>query len=149
MGADMLLAVCRAPHSARDSRLRLDPATRDEAIARSQKYQPDSYDLDTWADPDSYEGYDWEGYEDMDEDDQHDLRVDAFRDRLLSSALAALRGSREITSITIDGKVYLASGGMSWGDPPTTAFDDLQILDDTGLFNEPFPIQLVAPSVVG
>lgn len=37
-----------------------------------------------------------------------------------------------------DGRVYAASGGMSYGDSSSDAFDYLSRLDQSGLFLEPF-----------
>jgi len=37
-------------------------------------------------------------------------------------------------------RMWVMTGGMSWGDVPTDAFDTLCILDALGIMNEPFEI---------
>lgn len=46
--------------------------------------------------------------------------------------------SREVTTLEIDGRLYMETGGMSWGDDPTEAFPILSFFDDLGIFQAPF-----------
>ena len=41
-------------------------------------------------------------------------------------------GYRDVTQITIEGKTWAISGGMSWGDLPTEAMPYLNVLDMFG-----------------
>jgi len=42
-------------------------------------------------------------------------------------------GSREVTIVELKYTKVLITGGMSWGDPPTDAFGELEYLHDTGV----------------
>lgn len=45
-------------------------------------------------------------------------------------------GTRDSTIIEIDGKDFLFSGGMSWGDPPTDTYEEITLFLDSGLARE-------------
>lgn len=150
MGADMLIAICRAPHSVKDKRLTGSNEILQEIKRRVDKIVPDDDNLERWADPDSFDDWDWDNYHDSDDDDERrDEQVAAYHYRLHMAARALLAHSREVTTIEIDRKYYLASGGMSWGDPPTDAYDSIALVDEAGIFDDPFPVVLTAPDVVG
>lgn len=150
MGADMMIAICRAPHSDKDQRIFHSPEVIKELTRRVNQLTPDDGDLEQWADPDSYQDWDWDDYEESDDDDfRRQEQVDAYRYRVRDAAIMLLQRSREVTSIEMGGKYYLASGGMSWGGPPTEAYDAINLVDETGVFDDPFPVVLTAPDVVG
>lgn len=44
------------------------------------------------------------------------------------------RRNREVAVITVQGKQYMASGGLSWGDPPTDACELLDLISNFDLF---------------
>lgn len=45
--------------------------------------------------------------------------------------------SREVAHVRIGGRAYIATGGLSWGDPPTDAFSYVSLLGDIRAFDEP------------
>lgn len=60
---------------------------------------------------------------------------------LLTDAVAqiARNGRDELTTLTLDGTVWLLTGGLSWGDEPTEVYDAVNLIDLAGLFEAPFP----------
>lgn len=58
------------------------------------------------------------------------------RRRLQHAVRDVMRRNREVGVVTIAGGNYLVSGGMSWGDPPTEAYDLLEFIGYFDLFEE-------------
>jgi hypothetical protein len=58
------------------------------------------------------------------EGDCRQIAADVLQTVLKMDALEGV-DTREIAWFWIDGNKYIASGGMSWGDSPTDAYDDL------------------------
>ena len=66
--------------------------------------------------------------EDIDDDDDTDYVARAIED------LAWVYEWRRATQIIyVEGKEYVVSGGMSWGDAPTDAYDPLNAIDTLGI----------------
>ena len=89
--------------------------TFDEAVARLELTPPEQL-IETWQDH----------YLDPQPDD-----ADEMRDRA-KVALELIYGklpSRELAHIAFDDRVYVFTGGMSWGDTPTDAAADVEIVN--------------------
>lgn len=54
----------------------------------------------------------------------------------LFADLAPLR--RDVAIARFGGIPYLCTGGMSWGDPPTDAFEDMLVIQVSGVTDKPF-----------
>ncbi len=75
--------------------------------------------------------------DEIDDDDQADYLAQAIYDlELLYS------DSREITVLRIEGKDYVCSGGMSWGDYPTDACRPLDVISELGVTELTFPTEV-------
>lgn len=66
--------------------------------------------------------------DEIDDDDQADYLAQAIED--LSWVYA---DTRETTLLRIEGKDYVISGGMSWGDYPTDACRPLDVISELGV----------------
>ena len=63
------------------------------------------------------------------DDDSGDLDPEAFRDVLIEMAQEALADDCvETETITVGGECVLLAGGMSWGDPPSDTYTQVQVL---------------------
>lgn len=122
MGADMVIAVAAAP-------VRADgmPVVDVGVLARRASTAIQSAAAAGQVDP--------EGYWDLiDTDEPTVAEIAAALDGWIRDG--GLFG-RDVTTITVEGRVFVASGGLSWGDAPTDAFSYLCLLDDIGAFTEP------------
>lgn len=122
MGADMVIAVVAAPVSGDGT-----PVVDMEMLARRATITFQSAASAGQVDP--------EGYWDLVDTDEPTVAE-------IATALDAwIRGGglfgRDVTTITVEGRMFVASGGMSWGDAPTDAFSYLCLLDEIGAFTEP------------
>ena len=64
--------------------------------------------------------------------------VDSLKDTL--SAICIHGGSREIDFVYPEGRKYIVTGGLSWGDLPTECFNDITIIDILGVTKIPFDL---------
>lgn len=71
-----------------------------------------------------------------DDDEMPDLVLEVRR-RSQVAVTELMQRNREVAVITIAGANYLASGGMSWGDPPTDACERIELIGYFDLFEEP------------
>jgi len=46
---------------------------------------------------------------------------------------------RDVTTMQFAGHDYWLTGGMSWGETPTDAYERIAALDRIGLYEEPLP----------
>jgi len=120
MGADMLLGITEAPITA--DGLECSDLRRICARAREQVFVAVADHL-----------VDLEEYVDIVEFATPEAAADAVYAWLDGGGL----DSREVTTIRIDGRPYVASGGMSWGDAPTDAYLYLCLLDAAHAFTAP------------
>lgn len=66
-----------------------------------------------------------------------DFEPESLIDEVIKLIWVALGNSRDTTVREIDGKLYLITGGMSWGDTPTDSFDAVGLMGDLGVWDEP------------
>jgi hypothetical protein len=115
MGADMLLAMVRAPYAA-------DPTTRltvDQIITATTR----RLDALNWTElADALDTFDDPGQ--------------TIRERAEEAVAELLGRSRDTAWITIDGKNYIVTGGLSTGDSPTDAYEHVELLDELGIWEE-------------
>lgn len=124
MGADMVIAVAAAPVLADGT-----PVVDVEVLTRCAAAAFHSAVVAGQVDPESY----WD-LVDADEPTVPEIAV-ALDGWIRDGGLFG----RDVTTITVDGRMFVASGGLSWGDAPTDAFSFLCLLDDIGAFTEPIP----------
>lgn len=143
MGADFLCAWTDAPRA--EGRPWLTPddwdAVKPQIDARIEAVLDDEHHLS--------ELIDWTycaAMEDPPEDDEASMATARERAR---SQLAewckdvfyvCTEGSRDASSITIDGRTVLVTGGMSWGDTPTDCFDAVAYVGGFGIYKEPLVV---------
>ena len=77
--------------------------------------------------------------DEIDDDDQADYLAQAIYDLEL-----VYSDSREITMLRIEGKDYVISGGMSWGDYPTDACRPLDVISELGVTELTFTTEVTA-----
>lgn len=68
------------------------------------------------------------------------IRADLGDDAVLS----CLFGERDTGEITLGGKAYVVTGGMSYGDEPTDAFDAIALYAETDVTVEPIRLGVAA-----
>lgn len=139
MGADMMIAIVAAPKYPKElppakvlfefehrAAQAVEALNLDEAIGRLD---------DRGLDVPSREDEDGERLDDL----AYEKRVHAALAEYAKLAVRSLltRPHREIDRIYVGGEWYLASGGMSHGDPPTDAFDQIELIAELGIFVRP------------
>jgi hypothetical protein len=116
MGADLIVAICEMTVS------------QDEAIERASKLVNDDLvglikTLDEWGvGP-------WAGIES--ELPTKDEALEYLRDQI--EVVYSYMDRRDCVPLNIDGKVYALTGGMSWGDTPTDAYDAFSVCSSLSL----------------
>ena len=104
MGADMTIAICAKHVEQHVAEARLKTLSND-VIGVAYNYG-----------------------DELEDDDQTDYLARAIED------LSWVYGeSRETTLLRIEGKDYVVSGGMSWGDYPTDAYRPLDVISELGV----------------
>lgn len=126
MGADFMVAIAALPHRSDGKHvdLTVEQATK---IIHSRIAGIDDavlYDL-----LDLYRGLDGDDTIDKDRDSLLWLAGDMCKE--------ALGNNRDTTVREIGGRYYLLTGGMSWGDTPTDSFDNVGLMGDLAVFDEP------------
>lgn len=122
MGADMVIAIAAAPVSGDGT-----PVVDVEVLASRAASTFRSAAATGLVDADDY----WDL---VDTDEPTTAEIAAALDAWIRDG--GLFG-RNVTTITVDGRMFVASGGPSWGDAPTDAFGYLCLLDEIGAFSEP------------
>ena len=122
MGADMLIAVAAAPVLADGT-----PVLDVEVISRCASAAFQSAATAGQVDPEAY-------WDIVDADTPTVAEIAAALDGWIRDG--GLFG-RDVTVITVEGRMFVASGGLSWSDAPTDAFSYLCLLDEIGAFTEP------------
>lgn len=134
MGADLLLARSRWPQHDNGELLELD-------VARVVLHER----CNTLGVGELVELYDgtvsvYGAEDDIDTADMSSAELAEMTRRCLHAAIDAVtdEGSwRELVSLSFDGKEWVLTGGMSWGDVPTEIFGDVCILGDSGICAAP------------
>ncbi len=150
MGADMTIAITRYPHTTDNhpvDPIQHWPKMRATATARLDALTAEDPDLLTTIASDYG----------LATEDEHGAwnpdparvlaHLDEFLDWFKPDTITRRDGTtapfvafpRDVTTLYIDEHKtwYLASGGLSWGDPPTDAYEVILTVDALGLFNEP------------
>lgn len=131
MGADMMLTITQLPHNANN-----EPVYGTHVVSELCD-RLDTLDFKELLN--IGEDYLWAYIE-----DKSDLEVTTEVVQRLQGLFADWFGtepqSRDVCRIQIQGRWYLATGGLSWGDSPTDAFDDIMLLERVeDLFDDPIP----------
>lgn len=89
-------------------------------------------------------GWGWDELYDEDEN-ENETQGREGPVRILSKAaeeavISVLGPNREVAEAVIQGRRYLFSGGLSWGDSPTQACDDIWLIDDLGITYDPITL---------
>lgn len=139
MGADMMIATVAAPTYPRE----MPPAKvlfefEHRAAKAVEELHPDEVVgrlEDRGLDVPSLENEDGEQLDEI----AYAKRVNAALTEYAKLAVRSLltRPHREIDRIHLGGRWYLATGGMSHGDPPTDAFDQIELINELGIFERP------------
>lgn len=117
MGADFLIAICNSFNG-----------TREEMQKRITDYCSaltcdDWSDWDLFLDPQTYEG---------------SSTLDEFKAEILEYLTTCtneiyISSRRDVGEVSLEGKSYLMTGGMSWGDIPTDAFSMINAIAWSGI----------------
>jgi hypothetical protein len=127
MGADFTLAIVEKPEEGEKEvwRTRLTSLNREDFISMIDDHGcPYFADYDYWDDLEEGKDGEEERYLAYLRKEASDL-VDSIY------YLAWVNPGRECAWVYLDNKIYLASGGMSWGDSPTEAYDLIVAWDIT------------------
>lgn len=146
MGADLLITGMAAPRSEGGESRQYDH----EVAADEGHRRIDAYDLAGWADGDLEDlalnlgARTWHNPGDPEPDKGEPDQERAALIRDLREALHAaldevLGGRRDVTTMQFAGRDYWLTGGMSWGDTPTDAYEWVSALNWIGLYDEPLP----------
>jgi len=129
MGADMMTAMAPSPFTKDGNPVKLGQELFDEMLSRviSEVAEYDDPEELNWYADENDENSDW----------RSDL-VDSLKDTL--SAICIHGGSREIDFVYPEGREYIVTGGLSWGDLPTECFNDITIIDILGVTKIPFDL---------
>lgn len=148
MGAEMFIAVAAAPHFvktehaiaatitpevlAQIGRSRIGALTDD---ALNRVLENVTLDLAGNADLVDERSIMADGWDALEATESMRVRVRAS----LNDFHAAPRDGypRDTTRLTIDGRPYLASGGLSWGDIPTDSYEVILLTDELALWETP------------
>lgn len=147
MGADMTLAVARAPWFASNVSITQDkrwPAILHQAEERINAYPIDHFDEDFLED---FVDTQYSGDLDL-TDPTPETLLGIFRSIMISKLrsfatvhVAAdttyLTLPRDVTTLTVNGEEYWVTGGLTWGDPPTDSFWFIEALEEIQLFDRP------------
>lgn len=147
MGADMTLAVCRDIHFSKPAERWLAERPRDseERGAWMEKVsQLHALIVNARIEaldplPDNYEDlFYWHPlfYERADSDAEPTFTPDEVRGMIRDGVTRIFEYWRDTTTLHIEGKTYIATGGLSWGDPPTESYDPVVMVDAIGLFEK-------------
>lgn len=144
MGADLAIAIAAAPRfniaaSREVARITADyVATNTQAYGYSTPYLVIAAEVGVarLAAMTLYPGsFEW--HEDYLYDDPEHVYP---QPQLQAWAAELVRGifgpRRDTTTITIAGRDYLITGGMTWGDEPTDSFRGIEFLDDLDVFGK-------------
>ena len=129
MGADMMIAMAPSPFTKDGNPVKLGQELFDEMLSRviSEVAEYDDPERLNWYADENDENSNW----------RSDL-VDSLKDTL--SAICIHGGSREIDFVYPEGRKYIVTGGLSWGDLPTECFNDITIIDILGVTKIPFDL---------
>lgn len=150
MGADMLIAAAAAPHIPDEDTLRRnDPDLLRilEQIGQARiQHLPDKTiaDVLTVCEISFAENMDVvDGFYD---DPETPVDVPEGMIRAAREGLAGFSPfrNREVGSLRRGGRDYFVTGGMSWGDAPTDAFDYILLMDEVDLWEAPVTGEEVA-----
>lgn len=146
MGADLLIARMSAPYRATERPWSIDLA---DAI-RIGHERLDAYDFAPWGEGDLEDlalnlgVRQWRHPDDQEPEPrpvevEHAELVQDLREAL-HSALDELAGwRRDVAELEFGGRPYWLTGGMSWGDTPTDAYESIAALGWIGVYDDPLP----------
>lgn len=77
------------------------------------------------------------GMFDVEDEIEDEFRYD-IRSKLKTSIEFIDEGRRDVAHVKLGEDVWAITGGMSWGDPPTNAYDHIAAIDASGITQEPF-----------
>ena len=85
------------------------------------------------------------GWDELYDEDENETQGREGSVRILSQAaeeavVHVIGENREVMGAVIQGRRYLLSGGPSWGDSPTQAYDDIWLIDDLGITYDPITL---------
>lgn len=144
MGADMTVAVCRDIHYSKPAQRWLNERVpvRDELNlrARLDRLVIENRILALDPLPDNYEDlFYWHEiyYERIEETEEPAFTPDEVHTMIRDGVNRIFEYWRDTTTLYIENKHYLVTGGLSWGDPPTEAYDPIVMVDALGLLDKP------------
>lgn len=131
MSGEMILAMCPCP----DSQVAIP---REQMIALSHARIdniPDfTFDEELLLELDAWE-------EDEDNEPDLDKARGVARAALHSELDRLFRAPSDVAIITIEGRSYWVTGGLSWGDAPTDCYSILNVMNQLGVFDTPLIVQ--------
>ena len=138
MGADFIHAICPLPKVTDD-------------IKKEINYRIDGLDEDSIDEVLNTFHHDWEGHvEDRIENalqENHLFKLDSLKetfkkelaDEMINEAIEEIiycNDRRDIGHLFLEGRWWVISGGMSWGDDTTEAMRYIDILDTSGVLKD-------------
>lgn len=138
MGSDLLIAAMAAPYREGQDYWQIPDAD----IERIGHARIAAYDLTAWTDDDLHAFVEdfipdvWQ--EDVPSTEPERARWrEQVRETLHYALAELLGGRRDVACLLFGGRPYWLTGGMSWGDTPTDAFEWIAALEHIALFDEP------------
>jgi len=151
MGADMTIAVCRDVHYSKPAQRwikerPIDPPNHGLAMQRSAALTTllaEARILALDPVPDNYEDlFFWHPtfYDRAEETTEPTFTDDEVREMIRDGVAKVFEYWRDTTTLVLDDKWYIATGGLSWGDPPTECYDPVCMMDAISLFDKPITV---------
>ena len=151
MGADMTIAICRDIHYSKPAQRWLgerlvDRTNHGLSMQRSAALTnllAEARILALDPLPNNYEDlFFWHStfYDRADEATEPTFTDDEVREMIRDGVAQVFESWRDTTTLFIDNKYWIATGGLSWGDPPTEAYDPVGMLDGLRLFDKAITI---------
>lgn len=124
MGADMMVAIAKEPRMSDAARAWCEelPLSAEEIVKIEQRVMLERVSR---LEISETEVADWGHL--VDEDDPGAAAV--LRALLEQAAVELAEGRRDVTSVVINKTRWMVTGGMSWGDTPTDAYDMVAAID--------------------
>jgi len=126
MGADFMVTLCRFPHKEEKANY----LSEGPELASLMKERAANISERTLKGLMEYMGIDFEVTNTPEAECRQQLAE--YIDEIFGTGYR-----RDVTVVMLDGTQWLVSGGMSFGDPPTYAYDALVCLDISGITEEP------------
>jgi len=152
MGSCMMIAVAREPQLEEDAKAwctahGLDSAVREELLIRALEQRAAAVEIseDLIGFGDSNTITDEHGVEIYEDDPGWEQALNrAIRGALVRGVRTIMENVHEVTSLRMADGFWLATGGPSWGDLPTDAYESMNLVDAYEITGAPVAVAEIA-----